>query len=66
MKYNIVFANKMNQFGVLNREKVPVLLVTHDQQDIDFFANKVSTIQNGQIISDVIIWEKLNNSKVLT
>ena len=40
---------------VLNREKVPVLLVTHDQQDIDFFANKVSTIQNGQIISDVII-----------
>lgn len=40
---------------VLNREKIPVLLVTHDQQDIDFFANKISMIQNGQIISDVII-----------
>ena len=40
---------------VLNREKIPVLLVTHDQQDIDFFANKISVIQNGQIISDVVI-----------
>ncbi len=40
---------------VLNREKIPVLLVTHDQQDIDFFANKISMIQNGQIVSDVVI-----------
>ncbi len=41
--------------NVLIREKIPVLLVTHDQQDIDYFAKKISTIQNGSIVSNVII-----------
>jgi ABC-type sulfate/molybdate transport systems ATPase subunit len=35
---------------LLLETKVPALLITHDQRDIDFLANQVSRIENGQLI----------------
>lgn len=39
--------NLLKQF--LNAEDVPVLLVTHDEQDVQILADKMSTIENGKI-----------------
>ncbi|MDG0816963.1 ATP-binding cassette domain-containing protein [Bdellovibrio svalbardensis] len=38
---------------VIEVEKIPTLLVTHDQKDVDMLANKVSTIRNGKIVEEV-------------
>jgi ABC-type Fe3+/spermidine/putrescine transport system ATPase subunit len=37
---------------VIERKKIPTLLVTHDPLDVEFLANKVSTIKHGQLIDD--------------
>ncbi|KYG69424.1 thiamine ABC transporter ATP-binding protein [Bdellovibrio bacteriovorus] len=36
---------------VIEVEKIPALLVTHDQRDVEVLANKVSKIRNGQLQS---------------
>lgn len=38
---------------VLEHEKIPVLLVTHDAGDVEILGNKVSTIRSGKIISEI-------------
>ncbi len=40
---------------VIEKEKIPTLLVTHDPLDVEVLANKVSTIKHGQIVEDRII-----------
>lgn len=35
--------------------KIPVLLITHDQRDVDALGDKVSTISQGQIVEERII-----------
>lgn len=37
---------------VIEVEKIPTLLVTHDEQDVKYLANKVSTIRNGKIVEE--------------
>ncbi|HEX7675416.1 MAG TPA: ATP-binding cassette domain-containing protein [Bdellovibrio sp.] len=37
---------------VIEVEKIPTLLVTHDQRDVEILANKVSTIRNGRIVEE--------------
>jgi len=37
---------------VIEKEKIPTLLVTHDPLDVEVLANKVSIIKNGQIIEE--------------
>lgn len=37
---------------VIEKEKIPTVLVTHDSRDVDVLANKVSLIRNGQIIEE--------------
>jgi sulfate transport system ATP-binding protein/putative spermidine/putrescine transport system ATP-binding protein len=37
----------------LREEDIPVILVTHDQRDVDVLADKVSTIKAGKIIAGV-------------
>jgi ABC-type Fe3+/spermidine/putrescine transport system ATPase subunit len=34
---------------VIEKKKIPTLLVTHDPLDVEFLANKVSTIKHGKI-----------------
>lgn len=36
--------------NILNEEKIPVLLITHDRRDVDFLAKKVTVIQAGHIV----------------
>jgi len=36
---------------VIEKKQIPTVLVTHDPLDVDFMANKVSTLKNGQIIT---------------
>lgn len=38
--------------SVIEAEKIPTLLVTHDQKDVDVLANKVSVIRQGQIVEE--------------
>jgi sulfate transport system ATP-binding protein/putative spermidine/putrescine transport system ATP-binding protein len=38
--------------AVIEAEKIPTLLVTHDPKDIEVLANKVFYIRNGSIISE--------------
>jgi len=38
--------------SVIEKEKIPTLLVTHDPLDVETLANKVSTIKHGQIVED--------------
>ncbi|WP_413583463.1 ATP-binding cassette domain-containing protein [Bdellovibrio sp. HCB288] len=38
--------------AVIENEKIPTLLVTHDPKDIEVLANKVYYIRNGSIISE--------------
>ncbi|MGZ3744913.1 MAG: ATP-binding cassette domain-containing protein [Pseudobdellovibrionaceae bacterium] len=40
---------------VIEREKIPTVLVTHDPLDVEMLAHKVSTIKNGQIVEDRLI-----------
>jgi sulfate transport system ATP-binding protein/putative spermidine/putrescine transport system ATP-binding protein len=40
---------------VIEKEKIPTLLVTHDSLDVEMLANKVSTIRHGQIVEDRLI-----------
>jgi sulfate transport system ATP-binding protein/putative spermidine/putrescine transport system ATP-binding protein len=40
---------------VIEKEKIPTLLVTHDPLDVEMLANKVSTIKHGQIVVDRLI-----------
>ncbi|MBC7371529.1 MAG: ATP-binding cassette domain-containing protein [Bdellovibrionaceae bacterium] len=35
---------------VIEKKQIPTVLVTHDPLDVEFMANKVSTIKNGQIV----------------
>lgn len=35
---------------VIDREKIPTLLVTHDPQDVEVLASKISLIRDGKII----------------
>nr|BFD61832.1 hypothetical protein BdHM001_05130 [Bdellovibrio sp. HM001] len=35
---------------VIEREKIPTLLVTHDQRDVEVMANKITTIRNGKLV----------------
>jgi ABC-type Fe3+/spermidine/putrescine transport system ATPase subunit len=37
---------------VIEKEKIPTLLVTHDPLDVEVLANKVSIIKNGQIVEE--------------
>ncbi|MFZ4405198.1 MAG: ATP-binding cassette domain-containing protein, partial [Pseudobdellovibrionaceae bacterium] len=37
---------------LVSLEKIPVLLVTHDQKDVDMLGTKVTHIQKGKIIAD--------------
>lgn len=37
---------------VIEKEKIPTLLVTHDPADVEVLANKVSTIKHGAIVED--------------
>lgn len=37
---------------VIEKEKIPTLLVTHDPLDVDVLANKVSIIKHGQIVEE--------------
>lgn len=39
---------------VIERKKIPTLLVTHDSLDVEFLANKVSTIKQGHLTEDSI------------
>ncbi|UXR64871.1 ATP-binding cassette domain-containing protein [Bdellovibrio bacteriovorus] len=36
--------------NVIEQEKIPTLLVTHDQRDVEVMANKITTIRNGQLV----------------
>ncbi len=40
---------------LLKEEKIPVLLITHDQRDVDALADKVSVIQQGRIVEEKMI-----------
>ncbi|AFY00277.1 ABC-type thiamine transport protein, ATP-binding protein [Bdellovibrio bacteriovorus str. Tiberius] len=35
--------------SVIETEKIPTLLVTHDQRDVEILGNKVTTIRNGRL-----------------
>lgn len=37
---------------VCEKQNIPILLVTHDQQDVDFLANKVSHLEKGRIVTN--------------
>lgn len=37
---------------VIHAEKIPTLLVTHDERDVEVLADKVSIIENGKIVSE--------------
>jgi len=37
---------------VIEKKNIPTLLVTHDPLDVEFLANKVTTLRHGQIIDD--------------
>lgn len=39
---------------VLEAEKIPAVLVTHDQRDIEILANKVSQISQGKIVNETV------------
>ena len=39
----------------LEREKIPVVLVTHDRQDLEAFGGKVSEIREGRIVKEFAI-----------
>lgn len=41
--------------SVIESEKIPTLLVTHDQKDVDILANKVSIIRQGKIVEERIL-----------
>lgn len=36
--------------NVITTEKIPTLLVTHDQRDVDMLGNKVSTLRQGSLV----------------
>lgn len=36
--------------NVIEQEKIPTLLVTHDQRDVEVMANKITTIRNGKLV----------------
>lgn len=38
--------------NLIERFKIPTILVTHDPRDVNILANKVSQIRNGKIIDD--------------
>ncbi|MBS1970015.1 MAG: ATP-binding cassette domain-containing protein [Bdellovibrionales bacterium] len=38
--------------SVIEKEKIPTILVTHDPADVEALANKVSVIRNGSIVED--------------
>jgi ABC-type sulfate/molybdate transport systems ATPase subunit len=38
--------------AVLRDEKIPVLMITHDQRDVDVMADKVSVLRDGRIIEE--------------
>lgn len=40
---------------LIEKEKIPTVLVTHDKDDVDFLANKVSYIENGKITKEVVL-----------
>ncbi len=40
---------------LLMEEKTPVLLITHDQRDVDALGDKVSLLRQGQIIEEKVI-----------
>ena len=37
---------------LIEKEKIPTILVTHDKEDVDYLANKVSYIENGSITNE--------------
>ncbi|MNK93894.1 Sulfate/thiosulfate import ATP-binding protein CysA [compost metagenome] len=37
---------------LIEKEKIPTILVTHDKEDVDFLANKVSYIENGSLTNE--------------
>lgn len=40
--------------SVIEAENIPVLLVTHDQRDVEFLANKVTTLRQGRLVGDEV------------
>lgn len=38
--------------ALIEKEKIPTILVTHDKEDVDFLANKVSYIENGSLTNE--------------
>ena len=40
---------------LLKEEKIPVLLITHDQRDVDALADKVSVIRQGRIVEEKVV-----------
>jgi len=41
--------------SVIEKEKIPTLLVTHDPLDVEFLAKKVSTLKHGVIVEEKLI-----------
>lgn len=39
--------------SLLAEEKIPALLITHDRRDVEYLADKVSTLKQGSIIESV-------------
>jgi ABC-type sugar transport system ATPase subunit len=37
---------------LIEKEKIPTILVTHDKDDVDFLANKVTYIENGSLTNE--------------
>lgn len=37
---------------LIEKEKIPTILVTHDKEDVDFLANKVTYIENGSLTNE--------------
>lgn len=40
---------------VIEKEKIPTLLVTHDPADVEMLANKVCTIKHGAIVEEKLV-----------
>ncbi len=38
--------------SVIEKHRIPTLMVTHDQKDVDFLANKISILREGRIIEE--------------
>ena len=47
---------------VIHSEKIPTLLVTHDERDVEILGDKVSVIENGKIIEERLLKNSRRNT----